>query len=216
MLGDSVKRRGRPTRKTTPRKKRASSDEPRWRKAALAFGALALPFVVGYVIAVFLLFPPPDVAAQGVAVPSIVGKSIAEARTDISAAGLGTLEITRLPHPDAPEGTVTAQSPLPGQQLRDGAPVSAAVSAGVPRVSVPNLTDFPADRAAALLTRLGFRVQRNEEESELEVGRVIRQDPQAGTVVAVPARVVIWVSSGPAPTVEEPDTGAVELSRNFR
>jgi beta-lactam-binding protein with PASTA domain len=84
----------------------------------------------------------------------------------------------------------------------------------VRRAAKGALADAPL--RADLHVDIDRRVQRNEEESELEVGRVIRQDPQAGTVVAVPARVVIWVSSGPAPTVEEPDTGAVELSRNFR
>lgn len=216
MLGDSVKRRARPTRKAATRKPRAAGEPPAWRKPLLGLAALALPFLIGYLIAVFVMFPPPDVAAQGIAVPSLFGKTVEEARADVSAAGLGNLEITRLPHPEAVEGIVTAQSPLPGQQLRDGAPVRVAVSSGVPRVTVPNLADFPSDRAAALLTRLGFRVQRNEEESDEEAGRVIRQDPAPGTVVTVPARVVIWVSSGPPP-MPDPDTGSVELvARNLR
>jgi serine/threonine-protein kinase len=216
MLEDSVKRRARPSRKKVTRVRKPSGETDRGRKALLALGAILIPALIGYLLAVFLLFPAPDVAAQGIAVPSVVGKTVEDARAEVLAAGLGTLEITRLPHPDAAEDIITAQSPLAGQQLRDGASVRVAVSSGVPRVTVPNLADFPADRAAALLTRLGFRVQRNEEESEAEVGRVIRQDPAPGTVVAVPARVVIWVSSGPAP-VEQPDTGGIAtLSRNFR
>lgn len=215
MLGDSVKRRARAVR-TKAKKPRTPEEGARQRRILMGVGALLLPFVIGYIIAVLLLFPPPDVAAQGTGVPSLIGMSLDEARSAVTNAGLGSIDVTELPHPDAAEGTVTAQSPLAGQQLRDGAPVRVAVSAGVPRVRVPNVADFPADRAAALLTRLGFRVQRNDEASDEEAGRVIRQDPEPGVLVAVPARVVIWVSSG-RPALEEPaDTGSASIARNLR
>lgn len=207
MLGDSVKRRRRAVRASPPNRAPRVSGAG-WRKVGLVFAALALPFLFGYVLAVLVLFPPTEVAGQGIAVPSLAGKTVSEAQSELTDAGLGALEITRLPHPMAAEGTVTAQSPLAGQHLRPGERVRAAVSGGVPRVSVPDVVDFPADRAAALLTRLGFRVLRNDEPAEGEPGRVIRQDPVPGTVVAVPARVIIWVSTSPPPALEA-DTGAV-------
>ena len=198
MLGDSVKRRARPARKKTTRVRKPSSETDRGRKALLALAAILIPAVIGYLLAVFLLFPAPDVAAQGIAVPSVVGKTVEEARAEVLAAGLGTLEITRLPHPDAAEDIITAQSPLPGQQLRDGASVRVAVSSGVPRVLVPDVVGFQAERARGLLERLGFTVTQEDLENPADSGRVIGIDPGPGSRLPLPATVRVSVSTGTA------------------
>jgi serine/threonine-protein kinase len=196
VLGESVRRRlgRRAASKTEPE---TAAGGPRWNRRhwlAVLLG-LTLPFGVGYLLAVAVLFPPPEVVAQGVEVPELLGKTEDEAAEILGVLGFAGPTVSRLPSPSAEEGIVIAQSPLPGQQLRPGAAVRVAVSSGPPRVTVPDVLGFPIERAASLLTRLGFEVQRVEEPSYTEAGRVIRVEPPPGTERQLPTRVTLTISA---------------------
>jgi hypothetical protein len=80
------------------------------------------PFVVGYLVASLVIFPAPDVVGDGISVPSLEGMTATEAEGRLTALGLRLTQVTRLPHPDVREGDITAQAPLPGQQLRSALP----------------------------------------------------------------------------------------------
>ncbi|CAN5823148.1 hypothetical protein BH23GEM9_BH23GEM9_24540 [soil metagenome] len=193
MLGESVRRRQPGGRSRAPTRKRF-----RWRPLLIALPfALLLPFLAGYLIATYMLFPPPQVTGAGISVPDVVGRSAGEAQQALVAVGLGPLDVSELPHPSAPAGQVVAQSPLPGQQLRAGAGVRVAISAGRPRVLVPDLQGFTADRAETMLVRSGFTVDRVVQESAVAAGRVIGTEPAAGSALMLPSSVMLIISSGP-------------------
>jgi beta-lactam-binding protein with PASTA domain len=201
MLGESLRRRqpGRRQRATD----RAGGSARRWKPLLWALPvAIVLPFIIGYVVAVYLIFPPTEATGTGIAVPDLVGRSLLDAQTELALAGLGGLEVTELPHPTAAAGAVIAQSPLAGQQLRAGVGVRVAVSRGRPRVLVPDVAGFAAERATLMLRRAGFDVVQATEESAVPAGRVLRTEPVAGAEQSLPATVTLVVSSGPAP---EPD-----------
>jgi beta-lactam-binding protein with PASTA domain len=202
MLGESVRRR-----QPRARPRRPAGRPRAWRTLLLALPlAVLLPFVIGYVIAVRVLFPPLEATGAGLPVPHLVGESATAAQRDLVAAGLGPLEVTELPHPSVPAGQVIAQSPVAGQQLRAGAGVRVAVSAGPPRVLVPDVTGFSADRAESLLRRVGFVVSLQLQESPVPAGRVIRTEPAPAQSLVLPAEVTMIVSSGPPPPLLPPDT----------
>lgn len=204
MLGDSVRRRQPKRRVRRTGEERTPRGERNWKRLlAGVAAALILPFLIGYVVAVYVLFPPTEMSGSGTPTPDLIGRTSSEAERELVAAGLGGIEITELPHPDAEAGTVIAQSPLPGQQLRPGAGVRVALSSGPARVLVPDVLGFSADRAESLLTRAGFTVVRSEQESPAPEGRVIRTDPGPGEPRALPAEVTLIVSSGP-PAVTDP------------
>lgn len=204
MLGDSVRRR-QPKRRTREPSGR-DHGERNWGRILLIVGAaLIVPFAIGYLVAVYVLFPPTEVSGSGIPVPDLIGRTTSEAQRDLVAAGLGDMETTELPHPDADPGTVIAQSPIAGQQLRQGAGVSVALSSGPARVMVPDVLGFSADRAESMLVRAGFTVTRSEQESPAPPGRVIRTDPEPGYPLVLPAPVTLIVSTGPA---ELQDPGA--------
>lgn len=214
MLGDSVRRR-QPKRRA-PRASNGRGGR-NWKRIITGLGvALIVPFAVGYLVAVYVLFPPTEVSGSGTPMPDLIGQTTSEAQRALVAAGLGEMEITELPHPDVDAGTVIAQSPLPGQQLRPGADVRVALSSGPARVMVPDVLGFSADRAESMLTRAGFEVTRSLEESPASAGRVIRTDPEPGQPRTLPSSVTIIVSSGP-PAVPEPgvfpDTSAAQSLR---
>jgi eukaryotic-like serine/threonine-protein kinase len=215
VLGDSVRRRNR-----SPRP-RAADSRPEGRRfrwkfwAPLLLAAATLPFLIGYLLAVAVIFPPTEVAGDGIAVPALRGSTEAEARQSLAAAGLGGIEVTRLPHPQLSEGEVIAQSPLPGQQLRAGSTVRIAVSSGVARVLVPDVVGFNVERARGLLERLGFTVAQTDMESIDPPGRVLAVEPGPGSRLPLPAEVSLTVSTGPAlppdTVVTDVDTSAVRI-----
>jgi beta-lactam-binding protein with PASTA domain len=204
MLGESVRRRN------APRSRRPDGGAPdrgpgRWRHLYWVLPlAVLLPFLAGYVIAVYLIFPPERASGSGIPVPELVGRTVIDAEAELRVAGLVSLDITELPHPTAAAGVVVAQSPLAGQQLRAGAGVRMAVSRGRPQVMVPDVQGFAADRAEALLRRSGFDVVQVTEEGDIPAGRALRTEPAGGQVRALPAAVTLVVSTGPAVVV--PDT----------
>ncbi len=200
MLGDSV-RRNVEGRRRGRRKAGGSGRSRKWYRhvAWLWLGALLAPFGIGYLIATQVLFPKPPVVAEGTAVPQLVGHTVTGAEQELAAAGLGSVITTPLPNTTVPEGLITAQSPLAGQQLRPGAPVRVAVSSGVPSVTVPDVRGFASERAALLLRRMGFDVTDTLETADLLADRVILVDPAPGTVLELPATVRLFVSSGPPP-----------------
>lgn len=210
MLGDSVRRRlpaSRPWRRRGQERPGGDGGGPRWRFWVPALlSALVLPFAIGYAFAVFVLFPPREVRGAAIEVPRLTGFDLSRARAEARAAGLGDLDVTRLPHPTRASGTVTAQSPLEGQDLHAGAAVRVAVSTGRPQATVPDVVGFTADRAEGLLSRLGFGVVRTDEESTIEKGRVTQVDPLPGTVRELPSTVSLMVSTGPPPDTLFGDT----------
>lgn len=211
MLGDSVRRR-QPKRRSPggsqPRRSSGGSGPGRWKHLLWAIpAALVVPFAIGYVVAVYVIFPPEEASGAGVIVPDMVGRSLVDAQAEMAIAGLGSIEVTELPHPSAAAGVVIAQSPLAGQQLRPGAGARVAVSRGRPRVLVPDVQGFAADRAQEMLRRAGFDVAVASEENVVPEGRVLRTDPVAGQERTLPAAVTLVISAGPPPVPEPvPDT----------
>jgi eukaryotic-like serine/threonine-protein kinase len=201
VLGESVRRRQhhRPTH-VGPRPRR-------WLTWLIGIPlALLLPFLIGYFLAVRVLFPPPQASGTGIPVPDLIGRDQAEAQRLVLSAGLGGLQPTVLPHPSAPSGQIIAQSPLPGQQLRSGAAVQVALSSGRPRVRVPDVIGFGAEGATSMLRRSGFDVIQARQESAGAPGRVVGMDPTPGQVRPLPATVTIVVSAPlPVDTIR-PDT----------
>lgn len=189
---------GRPRR---PRKARS----PRKRVAfplkliGIMLAALVLTFAISYVVTVRVLFPPLPEPESGIVVPGLRGLSVTEAEQQLRQLQLRLADISEIAHPSQPAGTIVAQSPLAGQQLRELGSVRVAISAGRPRMPVPNVIGFTAERATNVLAAVGFAVDRQIVESQEAAGTVVRILPAAGNEVQVPGRVIVFVSSGPPP-----------------
>lgn len=126
-----------------PRSKPKVRTSPRWNRfislkaAGIILGVTVLMFVIGYVVAVRILFPPLAEPETGIIVPSLRGKTVQGAQEMLRELGLRVTEVTEIEHPTEPQGLVTAQSPLPGQQLREMGAVRLAISAGPPPLPAP-------------------------------------------------------------------------------
>lgn len=174
------------------------------RLVLIGLASIVVMFGIGYLVAVRVLFPPLPEPTTGIVVPQLTGLSVADAEARLRSLDLRVTDVVEIAHPTQRRGIIIAQSPLPGQQLRSAGAVRLAISGGKPRVAVPNVIGFTADRATAVLTSMGLQAEQQVEASDRPAGTVIRISPPAGTDLVPPSRVVLVVSSGPPPVV--PDT----------
>lgn len=169
----------------------------RWAAGA---AALVLLFGAGYLISAEWLFPaatPEAAAGEVVEVPDMVGLDREDATAVMADAGLELRVRSEMPHRDAPEGAVVAQSPLPGQSARPGAPVEVTLSEGPRRRAVPDLRGLSGRQARIVLERLGFDTSVDTASSEAGRGRVVGTRPEAGSGQSLPSEVTVVVSRGP-------------------
>jgi beta-lactam-binding protein with PASTA domain len=133
---------------------------------------------------------------QPVAVPDVVGQGYVEAGSSIEAAGL-----VGDSYPVASSetrGTVVAQRPTGGTQLKEGDTVRTNVALGGgtrPMREVPDVVGPRASDARSTLRTAGFtvRTQYRRPPSPEEEGEVLAQGPAPGTRAPDLARVTIFV-----------------------
>lgn len=175
--------------------------------------ALVLLVGAGYLISAEWLFPasgPEAAADEVVEVPDMVGLAEADARATLADAGLDLQVRSEMPHRDAPEGAVVAQSPLPGQYARPGAPVEVTLSEGPRRRTVPDLRGLSGRQAQIVLERLGFATSVDTASSDVERGRVVGTRPEAGSGRTLPSEVTVVVSRGPE-VADVPELAGVHI-----
>ena len=170
--------------------------DQRWHGPLKLLAAAFTLFLIGFLVAVYLLFPPPPAPRDGIVVPNLIGQSSSSAADRLRPLGLDLGDTLVIPSANVAPGIVVAQSPLPGQQLRSGDYVRLGLSAGLPAAVVPDVIGLGAKRAENLLARLGFGVDQTFEPSYRPNGTVIRTAPEAGDRLPLPARVMMVVSGG--------------------
>ncbi|HSM35580.1 MAG TPA: PASTA domain-containing protein [Longimicrobiales bacterium] len=205
ILGDSIRRRS--GRRARPRDESGTGLGPRARLALVTVAIAIAGFFAAYLFATFVLYPPSEALGEAIEVPDLVGMSVEEAREVLRNAGLAVDDEVPIPDADRTRGGIVAQSPLGGQALRPGGGVRLAVSAGPPRLRVPNLLGFEEATAVAVLERAGFQVERSREIADEPAGRVARIQPAPGSEQEIPATIVLIISTGPPDQVTEDTSG---------
>lgn len=138
------------------------------------------------------------------AIPDVEGRTRAQARKTLRAAGFRVLE-RRAPSDDVPEGRVIRTVPVVGQEVAVGAPVTLVISSGPEQVQVPDLTGQDVADARETLESAGLTAEVTREESEdEEPGTVLRQTPRAGSTVDAGSAVALVVAEEPE-QVQVPD-----------
>lgn len=132
----------------------------------------------GSVVAVYFSTGP-----ESSEVPDVVGKSQAEAKTLIEAAGLEVdpSYVTETGG-SIPKDSVTKTDPKAGETVAAGSAVKLFISDG--QVDIPDLTGMTEDEAKDTIRELDARIQLNIErvESAEEEGKVFEQSPAAGVI----------------------------------
>lgn len=131
-----------------------------------------------------------------VAMINVVGMNVDEAKAALNAIGLGT-KVTKQ-ESDAPVDEVISQSVEEGEEIELYSTIDLVVSSGTDAVEVTDVTGMTEEEAKAALTGAGFSVTVSSQNSDdVESGKVISQDPTAGSKAEKGATITITVSSGP-------------------
>ena len=125
----------------------------------------------------------------------LVGMSLIDARTALSAVGLLVTATEAVPSDEA-QGTILKVTPEPGSTITAGSGVVLQIASG--QVLVPSLIGTDALQAKTILVQAGFLV--NEVfgyDVNQPIGVVIRQAPDAGTTQTIGKSVTITINKTP-------------------
>ncbi|GLX36626.1 serine/threonine protein kinase [Streptomyces roseochromogenus] len=145
-------------------------------------------------------------SGQFTKVPNLLGKTEAQARSQLSAAGLGVKRVDRKFSDAFDRGTVMNSTPEGGKQIRGNGAVVLTVSRGPELISVPDLKGRPLEEAKAELTKAGLApgIVTQAFSQDVAQGSVIETNPLGGNKRAPDTAIPLVVSKGrpiPVPAV---------------
>jgi len=128
------------------------------------------------------------------AVPSVVGMTQSQAKKAVTKAGL-TPKVVKVSSSSVKSGIVISTNPQFGAKVAPKSVVTLRVSSGPKKISLPNVV---GDSQATAQQRLSqFQViTKTDNTSTAPQGKVVRQNPPAGTLLATGSQVTIFVSGG--------------------
>ncbi len=137
--------------------------------------------------------------ATHVTVPSLIGRTVADAGKAILPLQLGVVVTGQHQDPRAPLGVILGQDPPPGGRVLKGSVVRLTVSQG--SGVVPTLEGLPVAQAAHQLETVGLRLGRvlYTPDDRDAAGTVIHQFQTSGTQLAPNGQVDVLVSQGQPP-----------------
>jgi beta-lactam-binding protein with PASTA domain len=141
-----------------------------------------------------------------ITIPSVAGNTQAMATAKLKNAGF-RVEVVHHDSDTVHKGLVITQTPPGGSKHSPGIIVHIAVSLGptpIPNVRVPNVVGKDVSVASKVLKDLGFKVVVRDEASLTPVGKILSQNPVAGTSLDKGSKVIITESTGPVPEPDQP------------
>lgn len=156
---------------------------------------VALLAVIGIVAAAMALGGNQEM----VNVPDVSNKPIAEARSELQAAGFTIGTETEVYNPDVEAGNVVSTDPAAGVQAAKGSSVNITISKGTEQVTVPDLRGMSTDEAQRVLASYGLNGQQGDTvfSDDVEENRVAQQDIAAGTTAYKGDTITFHLSKGP-------------------
>ena len=172
-----------------------------------------LMIVAGVVVALLILFLVGSAAGffsgpglvqneqEMVKVPDLRGMTEKEARKELEGTDLGMkVENERQPSNQYEEDEIMSQDPAADTEVAKNSTITVVISSGeeAKMVKVPNIVDRTEEEAEKSLQAAKLTVVHGEAQfsDEIEAGRVISSDPEAGTEVEEGTEVTIVISLG--------------------
>lgn len=136
-----------------------------------------------------------------VIVPSVVGKSVIEAKSLLGNDGLAPRVVDRQTSAEIPKGYIILQRPEGGTKVKSGREIQLIVSIGRQKGVVPELVGLSLDDAIKLIEKSDFKPgeQREEYSDKFKEGIVIEQSPALGEERDAGYPVSLIVSKGAEP-----------------
>ncbi|WP_426498325.1 Stk1 family PASTA domain-containing Ser/Thr kinase [Streptomyces sp. D54] len=149
--------------------------------------------LIGAILIGRVIFTPTSDDGQ-IKAPNLVGSTVDQAeklaaRTDVTVK-VGAEE----PCEEQEKGEICSQDPAADALMDKDGTVTVVVSAGAPKIEIPNVLEKSEDGAREVLEGKGFTVNVTTEESEKTEGTVIEQDPKGGAKAEEGAEITITVA----------------------
>ena len=128
--------------------------------------------------------------------PNVIGQAKEKAESTLTGKGLVVI-VEYQKNDSVAEGNVISQSVSAGSSVKRGDEVTITISSGRNTVDVANVVGKFQSDAVSALEKQGFKVKVLENyDSSVASGKVISQNPQAGTSQIPGTTIVIYVSKG--------------------
>ncbi|MFI1224069.1 MULTISPECIES: Stk1 family PASTA domain-containing Ser/Thr kinase [unclassified Streptomyces] len=159
--------------------------------------------LVGAILIGRVIFTPNSDDGQ-IKAPNLVGSTLDGAKRLAENAGVTVKVGTEEPCEEQEKGEICSQDPTADALMDKDGTVTVVVSAGAPKIEVPNVLEKSEDGAREELEKKGFTVNVTTAESEETEGTVIKQDPKGGEKAEDGAEITITVAmqtTDPMPNV---------------
>ncbi|MGP7959330.1 Stk1 family PASTA domain-containing Ser/Thr kinase [Sanguibacter sp. A247] len=179
----------------------APPEDRRRRTLIWTLVAIAVVAVVAFLL-ITLLGGDKEPDVKNVAVPTVVGKTRAEVKSEFDAAKLTLVQ--QLEESVEPRDTALRSEPGEGTSVPEGTSVTVWFSSGPGATEVPDLAGLDQTRATQALKDAGLLVDstKTEPSGTIERDRVTKSDPEAGEAVSKGDKIVLFISNG---NVDVPD-----------
>lgn len=169
------------------------------KKALLYLLVILAFFVVGILIANFLIMPSIVHKGREVIVPNVCNLSLEEAMNELKKRGLDGLATERRHDQIIEEGYIIIQDPLPDQKVKSGRIIHLTVSLGPQVINVPFLAGIDIQKGELILKRLGFTIEKIDYVNSDTIirGKIIRTIPEHEVELTKGDAVKVIVSKGP-------------------
>ncbi|MBB5119868.1 serine/threonine protein kinase [Streptomyces eurocidicus] len=131
--------------------------------------------------------------APKIEVPDVTEKQVDNARKVLEDKGF-VVKVKQKVTDEASAGTVLSQDPAGLSKATKGSEVTLTVAEAAQTKQVPSVVNQPFEAAKKQLTDLGFKVEKQEEESTSAPGTVIRQSPDGNTAAKPNSTVTLTVA----------------------
>ena len=131
------------------------------------------------------------------AAPDFIGKTLDDAKALAESEGFQIKQGKNIYSNDVAEGLVCNQNPEPGADTPKGGTITINISKGSKAGMVPNIVGMDEAEVNAFLANYGYSVGNVKEITDpAEKGKVLKQDPVAGTPLDKESKINIEVSDG--------------------
>ncbi len=169
------------------------------KKALLYLLVILAFFIVGILIANFLIMPSIVHKGREVIVPNVCNLSLEEAMNEMKKRGLDGLATERRHDQIIEEGYIIIQDPLPDKKVKSGRIIHLTVSLGPQVINVPFLAGIDIQKGELILKRLGFTIEKTDYVNSDTIirGKIIRTIPEHEVELTKGDAVKVIVSKGP-------------------
>ena len=146
--------------------------------------------------------PTPTVEASSnaaqVTVPDLRGMTVDAATSEANRLGIGVRSIGTEASEQYEQGLVVSQNPASGATVDQGTTIEVTTSSGKPSVTVPTgLIGLSLDEVRSRLSELKLQTREEQDFSDsVDIGNVIRLEPNEGSAVAEGDIITVFVSKG--------------------